>query len=319
MTSLFWLKMPWKQFWDEEISAQPPPQLYPREYDAPGSTFYVFKHLPQLDYKIPLVERTNDDAIGGDNEWLQRTTAEPLTLHRAPRYLVLPAAHGWPSLPFNLADASISSSAPDVNESLKMNDPKDRWYAAQSNTCLFAGDNSGGLYPFIHGTYRAGTIKTQPTFSQLVSIVTGPSCLYLSRICVQSHTTSLVLSEVSGRIYSYPDSDQFASHSDYRLREIMRISSVAKELVLYASRNSGEAEIAWMGGGGQEGARMWNQKWCRLLDSLQSRMGADSSKARNVKTDLTFFLLTGLPLSPTLTENLEHGSQTTERVTLMAA
>lgn len=313
MASIFWLKMPWKLFWDEDISNQPPPQLYPRDYDAPGSAFYVFKHLPQLDYKIPLIDRMNDEAIVGDSEWLQRTTAEPMTLHRAPRYMFPPSAHGWPSLPFNLADASISPTGVDANESMTTNDPKDRWYAAQSNTCLFAGDNSGGLYSFIHGTYYVGPLRTQPTFSQLVSIATGSSCLYFSRLCIQSHTTSLVLSEMSGRIYSHLGSDQFASHSDYRLRDIMRISTVAQDLALYASRNCGEAEIAWLGGGGQEGARIWNQKWCRLLDTLQSRPGVDSAKTRDVKTDLTFFLLTGMPLSPTLTENLEHGSQTTER------
>jgi len=70
-----------------------------------------------------------------------------------------------------------------------------------------------------------------------------------------------------------------------------------------------------MGGGGQEGAREWNQKWCRLLDTLQLREDDDNKKRkRGARIDLTYFLLTGVPLSATLTENLEHGSQTTERV-----
>jgi hypothetical protein len=314
MVSLAWLKMPWKLFWNEDISNQPPPQLYPREYDTPGSTFYVFKHLPRLDYKVPLIERMNEESTTADGEWLRRPTAEPLAVHRAPRYMVPPSAHGWPSLPFNLAGASINPSATDADETLQMNDPKDCWYVAQRNTCLFAGDNHGGLYPFIHGTYLAGTIETKPTFSHLVSMVTGTSCLYFSRLCIQSQAASLILCEMSGRVYSNQDTSEFVSSSDYRLRDILRISTAAKDLALYASRNCGEAEIAWMGGGGQEGAREWNQKWCRLLDSSQLRQSVENSPPKGVKTELTFFLLTGVPLSATLSENLEHGSQTTERV-----
>jgi len=314
MASLAWLKMPWKLFWNEEVSAQPPPQLYPREYDAPGSAFYVLKHLPRLDYKVPLIERMNAEGTLLDGELFGRSITEPLAVHRAPRYMFPPSAQHWPSLPFNHMGASISPSAAGPSEMPQMNDPKERWHVAQSNTCLFAGDNHGSIYPFIHGTYLAGTIETKPTFSHLVSAVTGTSCLYFSRLCIQGQAATLILSEMSGRIYPNQAAPEFPWTSDYKLRDILRISTAAKDLALYASRNCGEAEIAWMGGGGQEGAREWNQKWCRLLDSLQSRQNDERNQSKGVKTDLCFLLLTGMPLSTTLTEHLEHGSQTTERV-----
>lgn len=56
MASVTWLRMPWKHFWNQDISKAPPPQLYPRDYDSPGSALCLFKQLPRLDYKVPLVE-----------------------------------------------------------------------------------------------------------------------------------------------------------------------------------------------------------------------------------------------------------------------
>jgi hypothetical protein len=223
--------------------------------------------------------------------------------------------------------AAIATSVPDATDQPLVNDPNERWNVVQSNTCLFAGDNHGALYPFIHGTYRAGVIETKPTVSHLMSIVADVSSAYLSRLSFQPQGPTVSILRLTGRIFAHQDSKTLVN-SDYKIRDILRLSTAAKDLVLYAWRNCDQARIGWMGGPGREGAREWNAKWIRVLQSRNQDKRALSSQsllhdaktllAVDVKADLTSLLLTGLPLSTVLPEHLEHGNQTTERVRIIS-
>lgn len=51
---LTWVKMPLSRFWSQDESTNPPPEMYPRGYDAPGSGHYLLKSLPKIDWKPPL-------------------------------------------------------------------------------------------------------------------------------------------------------------------------------------------------------------------------------------------------------------------------
>lgn len=56
ISGLRWIKKPQGLFWTPETSKAPPPQLYPRGYDDPGSALYTLKLLPPLSYKEPELE-----------------------------------------------------------------------------------------------------------------------------------------------------------------------------------------------------------------------------------------------------------------------
>jgi hypothetical protein len=201
--------------------------------------------------------------------------SEVTSAHKAPRHMRPPETDGWPSLPSNPLAASIATEVVDPLDPPPAHDPKERWALPQSNTCLFAGDNHGAIYPLIHGTYLAGTIETKPTFSHLMTITTGKKSHYFTRYCVQNGNASLAFQQLTGRIYECQELERPAQFDkrEYRLRDILRISTVAKDLGLYIFRNCDEAKIAWVGGGGQEGAREWNMRWCRLLENSQTRSG----------------------------------------------
>ena len=53
---LAWVKMPLPRFWSQDESTNPPPEMYPRGYDAPGSGHYLLKSLPKIDWKTPLYQ-----------------------------------------------------------------------------------------------------------------------------------------------------------------------------------------------------------------------------------------------------------------------
>lgn len=53
---LAWVKMPLSRFWSQDESTAPPPEMYPRGYDAPGSGHYLLKSLPKIDWKTPLYQ-----------------------------------------------------------------------------------------------------------------------------------------------------------------------------------------------------------------------------------------------------------------------
>ncbi|KAG8817409.1 hypothetical protein FRC17_011245 [Serendipita sp. 399] len=291
--------MPWKHFWDSEVSLNPPPQLYPREYHTPGSSLYLFKQLPRLDPKEPIIEKS--------------APTEVSSASKASRYMIPNEAHGWPSLPPNLIGASIAITDTDPNDATVINtiDSNERWHLTQSNTCLFAGDNHGGLYPFIHGTFLVGTIESKPTFSHMMSIVSADSCAYFSKLSIQPEGPLLSLHSLTGKIYQNAVSDGHLMDPDYRIRDILVTSTATRDLALYAARNCDEAMIAWMGGGGREGAREQNQKWCSLLENIQTR--SNPQKVKDVKRDLIALLFTGIPLSTSLIDHIHNGSQTTER------
>ncbi|KAG8756611.1 hypothetical protein FRC14_002874 [Serendipita sp. 396] len=297
IATLSWLKMPWRHFWDSEISSHPPPQIYPREYDSPGASLYLFKQLAKLDPKEPVIEKS--------------APTEVSSAHKAPRYMTPSEANGWPSLPPNPVIASIATTDIDPSDAVHSIDSNERWQLAQSNTCLFAGDNHGGLYPFIHGTFLAGTIDSESTFSQLRSIASAESCTYFSKLSFQPESPLLSFHSLTGKMYQKATGDGYLMDPDYEIQDILRISTVAKDLALYAARNCDEVMIAWMGGGGREGAREQNEKWCRLLENIQNR--ANPQKVKDVKRDLVALLFTGVPLSMSLVDHIQNGSQTTER------
>lgn len=204
-----------------------------------------------------------------------------LSANRAPRLVQPSQIDDWPSLPSNPLAASISTTISQSTDQPFVNDPNERWNVIQSNTCLFAGDNHGALYPFIHGTYRTGAIETK--FSHLMSIVTGTSSFYFSRLSVQPIGSSLSVSgpslsvlALTGRIFT-PQSDQKSlSSSNYKIRDILRISTAAKDLAMYAWRNCDEARLGWMGGPGREGAKEWNAKWIKVLQIRNQGKGMNS-------------------------------------------
>lgn len=53
---LAWFKMPLSRFWSQDESTNPPPEMYPRGYDAPGSGHYLLKSLPKIDWRPPLYQ-----------------------------------------------------------------------------------------------------------------------------------------------------------------------------------------------------------------------------------------------------------------------
>lgn len=53
---LAWVKMPLSRFWSQNESTDPPPEIYPRGYDSPGSGHYLLKSLPKIDWKTPLYQ-----------------------------------------------------------------------------------------------------------------------------------------------------------------------------------------------------------------------------------------------------------------------
>lgn len=56
ITSLEWIKKPSDLFWSPDVSKEPPPELYRRGYDAPGSAHIALKHLPQMGFYPPVLE-----------------------------------------------------------------------------------------------------------------------------------------------------------------------------------------------------------------------------------------------------------------------
>jgi len=53
---LAWVKIPLSRFWSQDESSDPPPEMYPRGYDTPGSGHYLLKSLPKIDWKTPLYQ-----------------------------------------------------------------------------------------------------------------------------------------------------------------------------------------------------------------------------------------------------------------------
>lgn len=188
--------------------------------------------------------------------------------HPAPREVIDPSLVEWPTLPPNLLAASISEGPVDPSDLPPVSDPNERWNISQANTCLLGGDNHGTIFPFIHGTYRAGRIKTEPTSNHLMHIAVADTALYFTRFWNEAQGPTLGMLSMTGRIFEQGRKISI-SNSDYKLRDMLRISSTAFQLAKYAMESCETAKISWMGAPGKEGAREWNVKWTRVLVARQ--------------------------------------------------
>jgi hypothetical protein len=199
--------------------------------------------------------------------------SEGSSTYRAPQMVYPPDLEGLPSLVPNPTMASIALGILNPNEPPPIDDPTEPWSVPQGNTCLFVGDNHGGLYSFIHGTYLTGVIETKPTLSHLMTIVTGDSCVYFSRFCTQTQGPSLRLLALTGRLFPTDSNRNFIMKLDYGVRDMLRISTASKDLLQYIGHSLQEARLAWMGAPGHEGGREGNVRWCRVL-SMHNQHGS---------------------------------------------
>lgn len=198
-------------------------------------------------------------------------------LRRAPRLLYPPDIGDWPSLWPNHSVASISDGPTNSSGAPSVDVTVDHWQALQANTCILGGDDDGNILPFVHGTYFTGAIEAKVT-SQVTTLASGKAGVFCSRIVTSNEVTYTKIEQINGRILSDPT---------YRIQEMMRISTAARDLAIYASSLCEEAKNSWMGGPGKEGGRDWNIRWLKAWDQrkgsgYKSECESDGSVSANL-------------------------------------
>ena len=322
---LVWVKMPLSRFWTQDESTNPPPEMYPRGYDTPGSGHYLLKSLPKMDWKTPLYQYVFSFRIFGLLRKTHRNmpvTSESSTQpHRAPKVQSFACLEGWPALPDDLTAASIESRPKPLPAMPTI--PKDKsegWSVEEGNTMVAVINDFGAVENLVHGGFAAGTICTNIPMLQMSSIAQVDSSIYFSIFCpAEPQLPTIRTFQLSGRLFT---------DRTYKIRDVMRLSTSIKTLHTYILITLKETKEIWFGVPGQEGANQINYKWLRTLGQMQEHDGKGSvlrgfynayafltfGSARDPLCDLLSLLLTGRPVTNALTELIENGSQTTERV-----
>jgi hypothetical protein len=261
------------RFWSQDESTDPPPEMHPRGYDAPGSGHYLLKSLPKIDWKTPLYQYVFSFLSRSPLRKMCRNmpaTSESSTqLHRAPKVHSFACLEGWPALPDHLTAASMESNPKPLPTMPPI--PKDKlegWHADESNTMVVMVDDSGSVEGLVHGGFAIGTIRTKIPMLQMSSIVQVGSSVYFSIFCPASPQLPTVRTfQLSGRLFT---------DKTYKLRDLMRLSTSIKTLHTYILATLKESKEIWFGVPGREGANQMNYKWLRTLGQMQEHDGKGS-------------------------------------------
>ena len=217
--------MPLSRFWSQNESTDPPPEMYPRGYDTPGSGHYLLKSLPKIDWKTPLYQYVF--SFTSLFFFLRRTCrnmpATSTQLHRAPKVQSFACLEGWPALPDDLTAASIESNPKPLPTMPPI--PKDKsegWSVDESNTMVTVIDDSGTVESLVHGGFAAGTIHTKIPMLQMSSIAQVESSIYFSTFCpAEPQLPTVRVFQLSGRLFT---------DKTYKIRDLMRLSTSIKTL-----------------------------------------------------------------------------------------
>lgn len=176
----------------------------------------------------------------------------------------------WPSLPSDLAAASIASNKPDAQQSFP--EAEDEADDTNVNSILAVSDNLGNVHLFLEGSYPLGRAQTGDDASprslykhrEYLFVHPGPAS-DASSPAVPLRPIVLRLSYLIGRHY----------------RDVARVSTSSRELLSYAMRVVRDMRIAWFGSDSNSGARDLGPKWVRALEERQrNEFGRKCRKSR---------------------------------------
>ncbi|OBZ78996.1 Anaphase-promoting complex subunit 4 [Grifola frondosa] len=284
LTGIWWFRQKKKE------SQSPIPDIFVRGDDITGSAYSILKGQPLLD---PLQDESQP-LTATDLFAFQSTHSKPTPQPSLPTVIA-----SWPTLPSDLASASIASVKLGTQHALE--EGLDEVDDSNVNSILTISDDRGHIHCFLDGSYPLGDVS-------------------LGKKCSITSLYKLNDAFIAHAQASVPDDGQLTAlrpfvirlpHLKGRiLRDVARVSSSARDLVWYIMRVVKEMRTAWFGSASQIGARELGPKWVRALEVRQKdKFGQEEPYAM---LDLTCLLTTGRA-SESLGDYLGSGEQMSER------
>ncbi|KAI0825146.1 anaphase-promoting complex, cyclosome, subunit 4-domain-containing protein [Trametes gibbosa] len=275
---------------EKKPTGTPLPEVFKRGENITGSAHAILRNLPLLDpiqdESKPLTSNELFAFHGARNRAAQPPQVPPIITT-------------WPSLPTDLAAASIASNKPDAQQSFP--EAEDEADDTNVNSILAVSDNLGNVHLFLEGSYPLGRVRiggdacprSLYKLREYLFVHPGPAS-DPSSPAVPLRPIILRLPYLTGRHY----------------RDVARVSSSARELVSYAMRVVRDMRIAWFGPDSNSGARELGPKWVRALEERQrNEFGHDEPCPI---LDLTCLLTTGRT-SEALIDYMGSGEHMSER------
>lgn len=165
----------------------------------------------------------------------------------------------WPSLPTDLAAASIASNKPDAQQPFP--EAEDEADETNVNSVLAVSDNLGRVHLFLEGSYPLGCVR-------IGSGDTAPRALYKLREYLFVHPGP-ASDPASPAVPLRPVVLRLSYLTGRHFRDVARVSSAARELVWYAMRVVKDMRNTWFGSDSNAGARDLGPKWVQALEERQ--------------------------------------------------
>ncbi|KAI0639387.1 anaphase-promoting complex, cyclosome, subunit 4-domain-containing protein [Trametes polyzona] len=275
---------------EKKSTGQGLPEVFKRGDNITGTAHAILRNLPLLDPiqddTKPLTSTELFAFHGGRNRAAQ---APP----------VPPVITTWPSLPTDLAAASIASNKPDAQQSFP--EAEDEADNTNVNSILAVADSLGKIHLFLEGSYPLGSVR--------IGNNAAPRSLYKLREHLFAHPGPAADLR-SAAVPLRPVVLQLPYLTGRHFRDVARVSSSARELVWYAMRVVKDMRNLWFGSETNSGARDLGPKWVRALEDRQrNEFGQDDPYPL---LDLTCLLTTGRT-SEALMDYLGSGEHMSER------
>ncbi|KAH7106349.1 anaphase-promoting complex, cyclosome, subunit 4-domain-containing protein [Auriculariales sp. MPI-PUGE-AT-0066] len=279
INSSSWLTGVW---WLKNTHVQGP-SIWRREDITPGSALSTLQSLPLLDY-FPDYSRPQSEsfAFGSHNT--------PAQSDNVPTHITQ-----WPCLGDTLRLASIASSDFNIGDDA---DPEDGGRDTDLNdqdedpirdSLVVASDSAGSLHLYLDGSFPVGHLDLQAS--------SGGACRILGLSAPPAPATGTVPLLAVHALHRRRGTNAIPQHIRTDLlavkatREMVRASSVARDLIWYALRVIKSMREIWLGRGpGDEGSHVLGRKFTKLIEE---RMRAHSKQVPHPVYELSSLLLTG--------------------------
>ncbi|KAH9849773.1 anaphase-promoting complex, cyclosome, subunit 4-domain-containing protein [Lenzites betulinus] len=275
---------------EKKPTGTPLPEVFKRGENITGSAHAILRNLPLLDPIQDESKPLSSNELFAFHGARNRAAQAPI---------MPPIITTWPSLPSDLAAASIASNKPDAQQSFP--EAEDEADDTNVNSILAVSDNLGNVHLFLEGSYPLGRVRTGDEVSprslyklrEYLFVHPGPAS-DASSPAVPLRPIVLRLSYLTGRHY----------------RDVARVSTSSRELLSYAMRVVRDMRIAWFGSDSNSGARDLGPKWVRALEERQRNEFGHEDPLPIL--DLTCLLTTGRT-SEALTDYMGSGEHMSER------
>ncbi|KAH8102650.1 anaphase-promoting complex, cyclosome, subunit 4-domain-containing protein [Cristinia sonorae] len=267
------------------------PDLLRRNDLIPGSALSVLQSQPLLD---TLYDEMH--AMSTTELFSFQSTAP----RNPPRYLTPQVIANWPSLPSDLAAATLRSKKV-AKQKQRPGEELDEPDYANVNSLLVVADQSGNVWTYMDGSYPLGFVSYGLPCSAASFDTTYGSSLF---IYPQMSAADVPHTSLTPFTIHYPLLDKRYP------RDVARVSTAVKDLTYFAICVVKEMRTAWFGSDTHSGARSWGSKWIKDLEARQKdQFGI---KEPNAIMDLTTLLVTGRA-TESLSDFLGSSDQMSER------